>query len=186
LRFPPAHFFIRAKYQDDATEYRLTFLCFHWHASCSLILMNNGGVMAKSKTYLVPIDFSRGSRIAFRHAAKLAGKNQGKLILVHVVPPLSYPVGALLPKYFSSIERQAKYALEKMARRQGLHKNRFQTLVFESADAARVIADEAKKFRVAMVVMSSHGRTGLERAMLGSVAERTLRYAGCPVLVVKK
>jgi nucleotide-binding universal stress UspA family protein len=142
--------------------------------------------MAKSKNYLVPIDFSRGSQIAFRHAARLAGKEPRKLILVHVVPPLSYPVGALLPTYFSSMERQARYALEKMARRQGLHKNRFRPLVFEGADAARVIAEQAKKSRAAMIVMGSHGRTGLERAVLGSVAERTLRYAACPVLVVKK
>lgn len=142
--------------------------------------------MAKSKTYLVPIDFSRGSQIAFRHAARLAGKNKGKLLLVHVVPPLSYPVGALLPKYFLSMGRQAKYALEKMARRQGLQKNRLRPLVLESADAARVIADQAKKSRAAMIVMGSHGRTGLERAVLGSIAERTLRYAPCPVLVVKK
>jgi len=105
---------------------------------------------------------------------------------MRVVAPLSYPAGALLPKYFSSIERQAKYALERMARRQGLPKSRFRPLVVQSADTARVIADQAKKLRVAMIVMSSHGRTGLDRLMLGSVAGSTLRYASCPVLVVKK
>jgi len=141
--------------------------------------------MAKSKTYLVPIDFSQGSRIAFRQAAELAGRKNGRLILLHVVPPLSYPMGAFLPKYFSSMERGAKSVLEKMARRRGLRKNRFRTLVFEGADAARVIANQAKKFRAATIVMASHGRTGLERAVLGSVAERTLRYASCPILVVK-
>lgn len=142
--------------------------------------------MTKPKAYLVPVDFSRGSRIAFRHAAGLAAKNNGRLILVHVVAPLSYPAGPLLPKYFSSMQEQARASLEKLARRAGLPKSRFRPLVVQSADTARVIADQAKKLRAAMIVMSSHGRTGLERAVLGSVAERTLRYATCPVLVVKK
>jgi nucleotide-binding universal stress UspA family protein len=49
-----------------------------------------------------------------------------------------------------------------------------------------VIAAVAKKSRAAMIVMGSHGKTGFQRFMLGSVAERTLRYAHCPVLIVKK
>jgi nucleotide-binding universal stress UspA family protein len=142
--------------------------------------------MAKSQTYLVPIDFSRGSGAAFRHAVKLARGKTTRLVMVHVVAPLGYPVGALLPKFFSSMERQAKDAMQKIARRHGLRQGRCRWLVFEGADAARVIADQAKKFRAAMIVMGSHGRTGVGRLILGSVAERTLRYAPCPVLIVKK
>jgi nucleotide-binding universal stress UspA family protein len=51
---------------------------------------------------------------------------------------------------------------------------------------AEVIARQAKKLHASMIIMGSHGRTGLQRLLLGSVAERTLRLAGCPVLIVKK
>ena len=53
-------------------------------------------------------------------------------------------------------------------------------------NSADIIARQAKKLRVAMIVMGSHGRTGLQRLLLGSVAERTLRYTDCPVLIVKR
>ncbi len=49
-----------------------------------------------------------------------------------------------------------------------------------------MIADLARRSRASMIIMGSHGRTGLQRLMLGSIAERTLRYAKCPVLIVKK
>jgi nucleotide-binding universal stress UspA family protein len=52
-------------------------------------------------------------------------------------------------------------------------------------DFGSVIARQAKRLRVSMIIMGSHGRTGLHRFLLGSVAERTLRYASCPVLIVK-
>jgi nucleotide-binding universal stress UspA family protein len=59
-------------------------------------------------------------------------------------------------------------------------------MVARGTNFADVIAKQAKKLRAAMIVMGSHGRTGLQRFLLGSVAERTLRYADCPVLIVKK
>ena len=60
-------------------------------------------------------------------------------------------------------------------------------VVFERAtDIGWAIARQAKKLRASVIVMGSHGRTGLQRLLLGSVAERTLRYAECPVLIVKK
>jgi nucleotide-binding universal stress UspA family protein len=52
-------------------------------------------------------------------------------------------------------------------------------------DFADIIVRQAKRLGVAMIIMGSHGRTGLRRFLLGSVAERTLRYAECPVLIVK-
>jgi nucleotide-binding universal stress UspA family protein len=59
-------------------------------------------------------------------------------------------------------------------------------VIVQRGDPARVIANQAKKTRARMIVMGSHGRTGLKRLVLGSVAERTLRYARCPVLIVKR
>ena len=133
--------------------------------------------MAASKTYLVPVDFSKGSRIALRHAMELARRKKGKLLLVHVVP---------LVVQMGTVSSFLRGELEAMARHFGLKPAEYRLLVLERGDAARAIADLAKKFRVAMIIMGSHGATGLRRFILGSVAERTLRYAECPVLIVKR
>jgi nucleotide-binding universal stress UspA family protein len=58
--------------------------------------------------------------------------------------------------------------------------------VARGTNFAETIVREAKQLRAAMIVMGNHGRAGLQRLLLGSVAERTLRYADCPVLIVKK
>jgi nucleotide-binding universal stress UspA family protein len=133
--------------------------------------------MASSKTYLVPVDFSKGSNAALRRAAKLARENNGKLLLVHIVP---------LVVQFATVAAFARGEMTALARRLGLKPAEYRLLVLERGEPARVIAALAKKFRVEMIVMGSYGRTGFQRFMLGSVAERTLRYAECPVLIVKK
>ena len=133
--------------------------------------------MAKSDTYLVPVDFSQGSKTALRHALGLARKKRGKLLLVHIVP---------LVVQMKTVSGYLRGELENLARRFGLKRAEYRLLVLERGDAARAIAELAKKFRVAMIVMGSHGESGMRRFILGSVAERTLRYAECPVLIVKK
>jgi nucleotide-binding universal stress UspA family protein len=81
---------------------------------------------------------------------------------------------------------KARSEINKLVRRKKLKSGSFKTVIVKRGDPAQVIAREAKKSRAAMIVMGSHGRTGLKRLVLGSVAERTLRYARCPVLIVKK
>ena len=133
--------------------------------------------MAAAKIYLVPVDFSKGSETALRHAIKLARANNGKLLLVHIVP---------LVVQFATVAAYTRGELEALAQRLKLKPAEYRLLVLERGDAARAIADLAKKSRAVMIVMGSYGRSGLRRFILGSVAERTLRYAECPVLVVKK
>jgi nucleotide-binding universal stress UspA family protein len=132
--------------------------------------------MAAAKTYLVPVDFSKGSAIALKHAIELARKTMGKLLLVHVVP---------LVVHLATVASFLRGELEMMARRLGLTPAQYRLLVLERPEAGRAIADVAKKSRAAMIIMGSHGRTGFQRFVLGSVAERTLRYAQCPVLIIK-
>jgi nucleotide-binding universal stress UspA family protein len=132
--------------------------------------------MASSKIYLVPVDFSKGSEIALKHALKLARKRKGKLLLVHIVP---------LVIHLATVAGYLRGELEAVARRLGLKTREYRLLVLERPETARAIANLAKQSRAAMIVMGSHGKTGLQRFVLGSVAERTLRYAECPVLIVK-
>jgi nucleotide-binding universal stress UspA family protein len=140
-----------------------------------------------SKLYFVPVDFSRHSETALQHAAGMARDNSAKLLLAHVLDEKTFFSGAIVPAdYTEVLEKQARESLEKMVRRARLESVQHQLRLFSGADAARTIADQAKKLGASMIVMGSHGRTGLNRLLLGSVAERTLRYASCPVLIVKK
>jgi len=130
----------------------------------------------RSTTYLVPVDFSPSSKLALRYAIRLARMKRGKLLLVHIVP---------LVVQLATVAKFLRGELETMARRFGLKRGEYAILVLERPEAGRAIADMAKKSRAAMIVMGSHGRTRFQRFALGSVAERTVRYARCPVLVVK-
>jgi nucleotide-binding universal stress UspA family protein len=139
--------------------------------------------MASSVRYLVPIDFSKGSEAALRQAIAMARDTNAQLHLVHVVPfTLVFPAER---RYFEILEKRAAGQIKRLAGRMKLKPNQYRLTILRRGDVARAITDLARKFRVSMIVMGSHGRTGLERLMIGSVAERTLRYARGPVLVVK-
>jgi universal stress protein A len=143
--------------------------------------------MAKFNPYLVPIDFSKGSEAALDHALSLARDHKANLILLHVIPDsLVYPTQGTTFDLYGVLERGAHENFRRLARRKKLKPSDCRFIVARGTNFAETIVREAKKLRAAMIVMGSHGRTGLQRLLLGSVAERTLRYADCPVLIVKK
>jgi nucleotide-binding universal stress UspA family protein len=143
--------------------------------------------MASSKIYLVPVDFSKGSEIALEQAVKMVGKTRGTLLLLHVITAtFVYPTAVGFGNIFEGLERAARESMGKLIRRHRLDRVRHRSIIIRAADPAHAIAAQAKKSGASMIVMGSHGRTGLHRLMVGSVAERTLRYAKCPVLVVKR
>jgi nucleotide-binding universal stress UspA family protein len=84
-----------------------------------------------------------------------------------------------------AMEESAEKGMKRLVSRKQLRRGQYRSLIVRGGDPARVIAGRAKRSRASMIIMGSHGRTGLKRFMLGSVAERTLRYADCPVLIVK-
>jgi len=142
--------------------------------------------MAAAETYLIPIDFSRGSDKAFDHAMKLARERKTKLIALHVVPAeLIYPPTGGRFDFYGLMERDARANFRKLLKRKRLQPKDCELVLARGTDFAEIIARQAKRLRASMIVMGSHGRTGLSRLLLGSVAERALRYAECPVLIVK-
>lgn len=143
--------------------------------------------MPKSKSYLVPLDFSRGSEVALNHAFALARENRAKLILLHVIPAaMVYPSAGTTFDFYGLLERDARENFIKLAKRKQLKPGEYRVVLVRGVDTAEIIARQAQKLRASMIIMGSHGRTGLRRLLLGSVAERTLRYANCPVLIVKR
>lgn len=143
--------------------------------------------MASFKTYLVPVDFSRTSGVALNYAVKLARESHGKLLLVHVITdtPEFVPL-QLRDRFYADLEKKARRKMENLMRRKPLGETKYRTLVIQGGNPARLITDQAKRSRVSMIVMGSRGHTGVKRFVLGSVAETTVRYAQCPVLIVKR
>jgi nucleotide-binding universal stress UspA family protein len=143
--------------------------------------------MAKLQKYLVPIDFSKGSEVALDYATAMARENKARLVLLHVVPAaLGYPAEGTRFDLYGLLERDARENLARLMQRKKLSVGVVQTVLTRGVNPAEIIARQAKKLRASMIIMGSHGRTGLQRFLLGSVAERTLRLAACPVLIVKK
>jgi nucleotide-binding universal stress UspA family protein len=140
-----------------------------------------------SKTYLVPVDFSKGSEAALDSAIRIVKEHGGKLLLLHVISTVfAFPLEAGFEDIYETLEKNAREGMQRLIRRKRLKPRQCRSMLIAGVNPADVIAAVAKKSRAAMIVMGSHGKTGFQRFMLGSVAERTLRYSHCPVLIVKK
>jgi len=135
------------------------------------------------KTILFATDFSPASRVAFGIASALARDYKARMIAMHVVEPAR--VGfAEFTTYVGPEENRGAA----MAMLQAL-KAPSPTVTIEyrllEGDPATVIAETAEETEADLIVMGTHGRTGLSRIVMGSVAEEVLRRAPCPVLTVR-
>ncbi len=138
---------------------------------------------------LVPTDFSTCADQALERAVQLARLTSAELHLLHAYE-LPTTLGAIdvplaLPQeFFDRIREAAQSQLEQRMKKltlEGLRARAHLTLDTPS----RAILDVAAKLGVDLIVMGTHGRTGMKHVLLGSVAERTVRLATCPVLTVK-
>jgi nucleotide-binding universal stress UspA family protein len=131
---------------------------------------------------LCPLDFEEGSLKALALAAKLAVQNRAELYLLHVCPAVMIPLGGAVTEPLMA-EQSARRQLEEIAARD-LAGIRHEPLV-TTGDAAQRITSIQTGLAADLIVMGTHGRDGLSRLVLGSVAERTVREASCPVLTVR-
>jgi nucleotide-binding universal stress UspA family protein len=141
--------------------------------------------MLNIKTILHPTDFSRPSEIAFRLACSLARDYGARLVVVHVhVPPMSMAeaITHLEPENY-------KEELWKKFHRLEASEPRIRDLrvdaKFVEGDPADEILRLAREIKPELIVMGTHGRTGLARLLMGSVAEEVVRKSPYPVLTVK-
>jgi len=143
--------------------------------------------MARLKTYVVPLDFSKSSKLALDFAVRMVGESRGNLVFLHVIADPARGVPFFLrAQYYAELKREAEQSFSKLRLDRRLSKRRYRFVIIRGQNPGRLIAKQAERSRAAMIIMGSHGRTGLKRLVLGSVAERTVRYAQCPVLIVKK
>ena len=142
------------------------------------------------KRILCPVDFSDASRAAMEVAADLARRFGGDLVLLHAypVPGYTFPDGSVVasPKMMQELADQAKRHLDEWRadaeRLLGAQRVTVETAIGEPAAE---ILEVAKARGADLVVMGTHGRTGLEHALMGSIAERVVRRALAPVLTVR-
>ena len=138
---------------------------------------------------LCPIDFSAGSREALKSAAALAVESSAPLVLVHVWEPSPWAIGGeafLSPEVIQEMVDSAEAELARskdQARALGAKEVAVKFLTGVAWD--QIVSAARDDSAIDVIVMGTHGRTGLKHALLGSVTERVVRHAPCPVLVVR-
>jgi nucleotide-binding universal stress UspA family protein len=140
--------------------------------------------MTQVRRILSPTDFSEGSEHALAYALQLAEKLGAEVQALHAyqLPIYVLPEGALDPGTIPA-EEVTKAARERMNTFGESHP-KVKEVHLREGPAARCIVDVAKEIGADMIVMGTHGRTGLTRMLVGSVAERVVRSSPVPVLTV--
>jgi universal stress protein A len=137
-------------------------------------------------TILVPTDFSADSEAAVHVALALASQVEGHIILLHVVPKLADAGSAALWSTREQLEQNIQAEAEHNLGIAGSRgRTRTEHLVMWGNPAAE-ICRVAQERAANLIVMGTHGRTGLAHLFLGSVAEHVIRHAPCPVLIVPR
>ncbi len=140
------------------------------------------------KRVLHATDFSRASRPAFAKALELAKRDRARLFLLHVLVPPSPFLGDKLPSSYLELQARARRDAERRlaaavdeVKKAGV---RVQATLIAGAPSEEILR-AARRQRSDLIVIGTHGRTGLGRVFMGSVAERVLQRAPCPVLTVR-
>ncbi len=143
------------------------------------------------RSILLPTDFSECAECALPYATQMARAAGARIICLHVVEPMMpavgyAPVAEPLPSVDVSeqLQQSAERELPRLAEREECAGLDVEELIVHGEAAAEIVR-VAKDRNVDLIVISSHGRTGLGRMLFGSTAESVVRHAHCPVLVVK-
>jgi nucleotide-binding universal stress UspA family protein len=133
-------------------------------------------------TILHPTDFSDRSENAFHLACSLARDYGARLVILHVVvPPMVVYGEGVVPPEPDLLLQEANDQLNRLPiPQEGIRTERR----FQEGDSVAEILRVAQDINADLIVMGTHGRTGLARLLMGSVAEQVVRQASCPVLTV--
>jgi len=149
-----------------------------------------GDALIELKKILAPTDFSPHSERSMRYACRLAERLGSELHLLHVLSeviptgpdPLLMPV--LPQEFYNENEDRAREVLKKLLKPEWGAPGSVVTAV-QWGGPVEAIVDYATEQEIDLVVIATHGRTGLSHVLLGSVAERIVREAPCPVLTIR-
>jgi nucleotide-binding universal stress UspA family protein len=142
------------------------------------------------KRVLAPTDFSAHSEKAVRYACALAEKFEAELHLINVLSeiipagPDPFLMPVMPPEFYQENEARARETLRSVVQTSWSKPAKLVTEV-RWGNPVEAIVDYAREARIDLIVIATHGRTGLSHVLLGSVAERIVREASCPVLTVR-
>ena len=140
---------------------------------------------------LVPTDYSPHAQRALEWAGSLAATYQAEIVLLHVVPPASamwapdVEAERRIEKELAQLGTRTEERLKAEASTLRQQVREVLPLVIHGQPFME-ICEVAKGHAVDLIVMGTHGRTGIDHVLLGSVAERVVRHAPCPVLTVRE
>ena len=137
-------------------------------------------------------DYSKASARALDEAVSLAKQNRAELLILHVIEPLSsYAAGEdfgsaeLYMKMEESAKQDAQRSMQKLMRKLKQARVNAKSLLLKGLAAHEQIVKAAKSRKANMIVIGTHGRTGLSKLVMGSVAGKVVSLASCPVVVVR-
>lgn len=139
---------------------------------------------------LVPIDFSDYSKSALKYAVNFAKSFSAEVILIYVVEPIIYPpdfsMGQIaMPSINTEWDERAKDELAKLAKNEITGVNSVKTIIKTGKPFVEII-ETAKEENVDLIIIATHGHSGVEHILFGSTAEKVVRKAPCPVLTLRE
>lgn len=146
------------------------------------------GLGFRVKRILVPIDFSECSKQALRYALPMAKERGATLTLLYVVAPV-YGVGEYGAVDSTALEARMRSAADQELAKlieEEVHGEVPALSVVRLGAPASEVVEAARELPADLIVLATHGRTGLKHVLIGSVAEHVVRRAPCPVLVVRE
>jgi universal stress protein A len=140
------------------------------------------------KRLLVPVDFSDCSHKAFHYAVQFARQFSAELMLLHVIVSVPPPPQLLVFDTEQMNNKYQEYAAKQLSawRNEAVPTLTVRAVTRVGAAAHREIVEAARESNTDLIVIGNHGRTGLSRLMTGGTTERVVRYAPCPVLVIRE
>jgi universal stress protein A len=141
------------------------------------------------KKVLVPIDFSDYSKNSLRYSINFVKCFNAELILVYVVEPIIYPpdfsMGQIaVPAMDVELDKRAAEELAKLARTEIPHQMKVKTIIKTGKPFVEIIETAAEE-NVDLIIIASHGHSGVEHILFGSTADKVVRKAPCPVLSLR-
>ncbi|MBK7228109.1 MAG: universal stress protein [Ignavibacteriales bacterium] len=142
------------------------------------------------KKVLVPIDFSDYSKSALKYAVNFAKSFNADIILIYVVEPIIYPpdfsMGQIaMPSINTEWDDRAKDELQKLAKSEIADIANVKTVIKTGKPFVEII-ETAKEENIDLIIIATHGHSGVEHILFGSTAEKVVRKAPCPVLTLRE